>query len=267
MTANSPTTQSAPVGTAVVPPSVTLRTPGGHLFSGLPVNFAVTAGGGSVTGAATTTDVLGVATAGSWTLGLAPGVNTVDATATPPHLGSGVAGSPLTFTATGIAPAVQLVSCGRSEGAGDELTRAFYHPSYPGVTLKQVTLYLASNARVSTPVTYGIQLIARAGGFNGPVIGTSTAAVPLRGNPSENRATTFEFAGAPAVVRNSVVTFQFVVTSNPTGAKLYFNTGRGDCDDDGHRGLRCPVVETKDAGGTLSTFRHQGVAIKIVGAP
>ena len=100
MTANSPITQTAPAGAAVAaPPSVTLRTPGGHLFSGLAVNFAVTAGGGAVTGAAATTNAAGVATVGSWAIGLAYALNTVVATATPPHVGSSVAGSPLTFMA------------------------------------------------------------------------------------------------------------------------------------------------------------------------
>jgi len=270
MTANSSTSQTAPAGTAVAaPPSVTLRTPNGHLFSGLPVNFAVTAGGGAVTGALTTTDLSGVATAGSWTLGLAPGTNTVDATATPPHLGSGVLGSPLTFSATGVGAAVELAACAPGEGAGDEVTRAFYHPRFPGSTLKQVTLYLSSNARANRSATYGIQLEARSGGFHGPVIGTSTATVALRGTPSENRAVSFDFVGEPAVQHNDIVTFQFNVLSNPTGAKLYFNVGRGgddEHDDDHRRGGRCPLIETKDASGSLSAFRHQGVAARIVGA-
>lgn len=266
MTANSPTSQSAAAGAAVAaPPSITLRTPGGHLYSGLPVSFAVTTGGGSVTGGSATTDALGVATAGSWTLGLAPGANTVAATATAPYVGSGVAGSPLTFTANGVGPAVVLASCDAAEGAGDDLSRAFYHPRYPGSTLKQVTLYLSADARANRSANYTVQLVARSSGFNGSVIGTSTATVALRGTPSENKATTFLFTGEPGVQRNGVVTFQFNVLSNPSGAKLSFNVGRGD--DDGRRSARCPLIETRDASGTLSTFRHQGVAIRILGSP
>jgi hypothetical protein len=57
-----------------------------------------------VTGASTATDASGIATVGSWTLGTAAGTNTVAATGTPPYLRSGILGSPLTFTATALAP-------------------------------------------------------------------------------------------------------------------------------------------------------------------
>jgi hypothetical protein len=263
MTANSPTAQTALAGSAVAaPPSVTLRTPNGHLFSGLPVNFAITSGGGSVTAASTSTDLSGVATLGSWTLGGTPGPNTVNATATPPHPGSGILSSPLTFAATGTAPpAVELLACPTGDGAGDEVTRAFYHPSYPGTTLKSVTLYLSSNQRASTPTTYGLRLIARSGGFNGPLVGTSnTALVSLRGYASEKEPATFTFAGEPATTKSGIVTFQFEVTTNPTGAKLFFNLGPKDGSS------TCPLIETRDARGTLSVVRHQGVAAVISGA-
>jgi hypothetical protein len=102
---NSPTSQQAPAGTAVpAPPSVVVTTPQGHPYAHLPVTFGVTAGGGSVTGASTATDASGIATVGSWTLGTAAGTNTVAATGTPPYLRSGILGSPLTFTATALAP-------------------------------------------------------------------------------------------------------------------------------------------------------------------
>ena len=64
--------------------------------SGVAVTFAVTGGGGSVTGASTTTDVFGVATAGSWTV--QAGANTLSGTAT----GAGITGNPVSFTATGV---------------------------------------------------------------------------------------------------------------------------------------------------------------------
>lgn len=62
--------------------------------SGAPVTFAVTSGGGTLTGASQFTQAAGIATVGSWTLGAAPGTNTVTAT-----LG-GTAATTL-FTATG----------------------------------------------------------------------------------------------------------------------------------------------------------------------
>ncbi len=92
MTPNSPTSQTGTAGAPVsAPPSVVVKTPQGTAITGLPVTFAVAAGGGSVTGAATATDASGVATVGGWTLGPAAGLNTVNATAAPPQVGSGVA--------------------------------------------------------------------------------------------------------------------------------------------------------------------------------
>ncbi|HXY19256.1 MAG TPA: hypothetical protein VEH83_04610 [Gemmatimonadales bacterium] len=104
MTPNSPTSQSGPIGTAVQAPSVRLTTPAGHHYSGIAVSFAVTAGGGSLTGGSATTDTTGVATAGSWALGTTPGANTATATATPPYSRSGILNNPTTFSATALGP-------------------------------------------------------------------------------------------------------------------------------------------------------------------
>jgi hypothetical protein len=73
------------------------------------VTFAVTAGGGSVTGGAVTTGADGVAAAGGWTLGTQTGVNTLTATV------SGL--TPVTFTVTGVAgaPAALLKVAGDSQ--------------------------------------------------------------------------------------------------------------------------------------------------------
>jgi hypothetical protein len=85
---DSPDSLGWPVGgTVPQPPSVSVKTPAGNAYTDLPVEFAVTAGGGSVTGASTTTDATGVATVGSWTLGSTTGLDTVTATATNPYPG------------------------------------------------------------------------------------------------------------------------------------------------------------------------------------
>ena len=65
--------------------------------SGVAVTFAVTGGGGSITGASTTTDVFGVGAVGSWTV--QAGANTLSGTAT----GAGISGNPVSFSATGVA--------------------------------------------------------------------------------------------------------------------------------------------------------------------
>jgi len=77
------------------PPSVSVKDQFNNPTAGVAVSFAVTAGGGSVTGASQTTSAAGVATVGSWTLG-ASGTQTLTATVA----GSGITGNPATFTAT-----------------------------------------------------------------------------------------------------------------------------------------------------------------------
>src|SRR5439155_10028560 len=104
--ANSATSQSAAVGTAVsAPPSVKVTDATGNPVSGVAVTFTVTAGSGSTvpaSPAAVSTNASGVATLTSWTLGPVVGANakTLAASAT------GLGGSPVTFTAsaTGGAP-------------------------------------------------------------------------------------------------------------------------------------------------------------------
>jgi len=91
--------QTVAAGVAVpVAPAVVVRDQYGNPDPSVAVAFAVTGGGGSVTGAGTTTNAAGIAAVGSWTLG--QGTNALTATAA----GSGIAGNPIVFTATAIAP-------------------------------------------------------------------------------------------------------------------------------------------------------------------
>lgn len=85
VTINAGNNQSATVATAVATaPSVVVRDASSNPINGASVTFAVTGGGGSITGAATvTTNAAGIATAGGWTLGTVAGSNnnTLSATA------------------------------------------------------------------------------------------------------------------------------------------------------------------------------------------
>jgi hypothetical protein len=73
--------QAARANTAVpTPPAVVVRDAAGNPLVGLPVVFTATTGGGSVTGASTTTDAGGVARVGSWVLGPVLTLNTLTAT-------------------------------------------------------------------------------------------------------------------------------------------------------------------------------------------
>jgi hypothetical protein len=73
-------------------------------LAGVNVTFAVTGGGGTVTGASQVTDASGKATVGEWVLGPNTGANTLTASVAV----SGVTGNPVLFsaTATGGGPAV-----------------------------------------------------------------------------------------------------------------------------------------------------------------
>jgi hypothetical protein len=90
--------QTGPVGTAVpVAPAVLVKDGTGNPVAGVPVNFAVTKGGGTVTGEDQITGGDGVATVGAWTLGKTAGDNTLEG-----RIGtSGVSGNPVVFHATG----------------------------------------------------------------------------------------------------------------------------------------------------------------------
>src|SRR5207302_919719 len=79
--ANSPTSQTATVGTAVgSPPSVIVKDANGNPVAQVAVTFAVAPGNGTITGGSQTTNGSGIATVGSWTLSATAGSNTLTAT-------------------------------------------------------------------------------------------------------------------------------------------------------------------------------------------
>lgn len=100
------TTISGAAGTAAsIEPTVRVLGSGGGPAAGVLVQFRVTAGLGSVEFADVLTDANGVASAGTWTLGPHPGVQTVTATA------PGVA--PVVFTSnTSVGPASKVTQPG-----------------------------------------------------------------------------------------------------------------------------------------------------------
>ena len=105
ITVNTGNNQFATAGTVVaIPPSVKVTDANGNVVASAGVTFAVASGGGSITGAAATTNASGIATVGSWTLGPAAGANTLTATL------NGVAGQSVSFSATGTALASLIVT-------------------------------------------------------------------------------------------------------------------------------------------------------------
>ena len=82
-----------------IPPAVKVSDASGHPLAGVQVTFAVTSGGGSITGGTATTGSDGIAAVGSWTVPL--GTNTLSATG-PRSSGA------VSFTATGVSAAYNI---------------------------------------------------------------------------------------------------------------------------------------------------------------
>jgi Tol biopolymer transport system component len=109
---NAGNNQSVTVGSAVTTvPSVIVKDANNNVVNGVSVTFAVASGGGSITGATQITNASGIATVGGWTLGATAGVNTMTATAT------GLSGSPLTFSASGVAASNIAIIAGNNQTA------------------------------------------------------------------------------------------------------------------------------------------------------
>ena len=199
--------QSATVNTAVAtPPSVLVTDAYGNPVSGTTVTFAVTLGGGSLTGTnPASTSASGLASIG-WTLGTTAGTNNLTATA------AGLTGSPVTFTATGTAgaPTQMTVNGGNNQTAqiGTQLPTApavlvedaFNNP-VGGVTVNFVpgAGNNGSLAAPTSPVT-SLSGIATAGPWTtGSLVKTDTLTASAAGLPTVTFVATVT-AGAPAAM-------------------------------------------------------------------
>lgn len=179
------------------PPSVKVTDAFGNPVVGVMVTFAVTGGGGSVTGAQQTTDVNGVATVGSWTLGSGAGPNT---------LGVTVAGSAAAtaFSATAVTTvpgtiAVNLTSSNQVAMAGTPV------PDRPSVVVRD-----ASNNPISG-VTVTFSVTAGGGSLTGATQTTNASGVATVGS------WTLGATASPNQVRATVS------TPGITGGPIHFN--------------------------------------------
>jgi hypothetical protein len=123
--------QTAAPGSAVaVAPAVRVSDNNGLARSGETVTFAVTGGGGTITGATAVTDAQGVARVGSWVLGSTTGVNTLTATI--------AGGASVTFNASAVqaSPGISVVI---EDPAGDFVGDTVY-----------IRVSAVSNTQIST---------------------------------------------------------------------------------------------------------------------
>jgi hypothetical protein len=265
--------QEAPVGTSLsAAPSVSVRTfhadqpeEGDEFVSGVPVTFTVTGGGGTLLTAlgaqlpstAVMTNSDGIATLPSgwtWKLGNLPGVNTLVASG-PFENGS------VSFTAEAFVPVVQtLIACSPEGRGGDQISRGWYIPSFPGVTLTSVALELLSRPEPdfdgNVAGTYTFDLTARTSSYAGPVVGTSRIIIALDGASTPVPAT-FAFPGS-AVPQGSLLTFSLTMVSGPARATVFYNVAETNDPS-------CPITQTNNTSPPLSTFRRQGIVATIVG--
>jgi len=156
--------QLATVATALLTrPAVLLKDVLGNPVAGATVTFAVSGGGGSLTGGTQLTNAAGVATLGSWTLGTIAGPNILTASA------PGV--TPVVFTATGLAGA----AAGIVKVAGD-----------------------LQSAIVNTivPIVPQVRIVDQ---FGNPVSGTTVSAVTSGGGSVLNATPVSDSAGIASV--------------------------------------------------------------------
>lgn len=137
-------------------------------------------------------------------------------------------------------------------GTGDQISRGFYHPSYPGRLISTVRLWLST----STTDTYTVSMTARVGDYGGPVIGTTSKVVSLAAGAA---ATPVDFDFVPAAVTSgSVVTFATTQVSPNTGGFVFYHVGA--CNFSAACVTPSPFKETNGTTPPLDSFRRNGVS-------
>jgi alpha-tubulin suppressor-like RCC1 family protein len=208
LSAHSATTQSATVGTpAATPPSVLVTDGSGNPIAGMSVSFQVTAGGGSLTGATQVTDQNGIATVGGWTLGAAPGTNTVSAS---------IAGvTAVSFDASGVAGApaqLAFVVQPSSVLAG----AAISPPVRVAVQDAQGNLLASATGSVTVALGTGPGGATLAGTVTQPLVsGTATFADLVVNGPTGTYGLAASYAGVPIASSAS-----FDVTAPPPAVSI-----------------------------------------------
>jgi Ca2+-binding RTX toxin-like protein len=148
------------------------------------------------------------------------------------------------------ASAQTVVSCPFAGSSGDQVSRGFYVTNYPGTNIDKVTLAYDT----STAGTYAITVTARAGTYDGPIIGTSAASVSLPAGTTPSVPVSFAFGGVLAT-QGSTITFSQSATGPGT---LFYDVGVGPCPG---------VTQTNGTTPPLDTTRRDSVGLTITQAP
>jgi hypothetical protein len=139
--------------------------------------------------------------------------------------------------------AATLINCAPVGAGTDLISRAFYIPNYPGVSLRDLTMSVSSD----TAGRYVLTLTAHLDRFDGPVLGSSTSGISLTGDATAPVAITFSFASPSALPVPKGHTIAFVVNRQGSGSEnLSFATAASGA---------CAAVETNDSTPPLSTVK------------
>lgn len=176
-------------------------------------------------------------------------VSVADAAVEAPDAAVSAADAATSSDAGGIVLLVDCAEPGSEPSGGDFISRGFYVGSYPGSSLARVTIGLAA----SSPGAFRMRLTARAGTYDGPVLGVAEVDVSLT---STMAATSFDFS-ATSIMSGSTVTFVVDKMSGPFGS---VSVATGPL-----AGSVCAVTETNGTSPPLDTFRRAGLWIRIWG--
>jgi len=215
-------TQSVVAGRTVpIEPAVRVADSFNNPIAGVSVTFAVTSGGGSASTRFATTNALGVATVGGWTLGDAVGANTLTATVQ----GTGtITGNPIVFTATGTAGVP--VSSAAAGGVNQSATVGAAVAVAPSVVVRDnrgnpvsgvsVTFAIASGGGTLTGATVLTNAagVATVGSWTlGNVAGTQSILARVTGLPDVTFTATATPGAAALITAQTIANFGNIVVS------------------------------------------------------
>ncbi len=156
------------------------------------------------------------------------------------------------FSANAWAQISTLVDCPGKDSGGDQTSRGFYVPNYPGQTLNGVTVYMTTDTAGSWP--YQVGLIATENAYDGPLLASHWANATLDGT---QKAVTINMGNVP-VTPGSTICFKFNINKQPGSPDLFYAVP--EFSDP------CPLVkQTNGTNPPLSTFRRDGVKVQITG--
>jgi hypothetical protein len=229
--------QSAGVGATVAnAPSVKVADANGNGVPNVTVTFTVATGGGSVTGSSQATNEAGTATVGSWTLGSAPGANTLTATA------AGVAGS-VTFNATAVAAAPQSIAIANAASNNQSA------PAGSAVAIPPSVKVSDANGNGVAGVTVAFAVATGGGSVTGASATTNASGVAQVGSWTlGSTAGTNTLTATSGSLSGSPVTFTATGTSGAAG-NIAIVSGNGQTATAGSAVATAPSVRVTDANG------------------